>query len=155
MRARFLLPLVCSVVSSIGGCSPSGSPNIISPLADQSRPDGCGCFFQVAGAASSSPSLYVFWDDYSGHAWVNLLGTDELVIGEAVLRRDPPFALAETVQWIYRSASSTVVLDLVVTRAPSPQPESCEDEFIGLKGRVSAHHSDRSQSLPVEGGCGC
>jgi len=151
LRAHVLSPLLSLACLACFGAQRLDLQ--ISPLLDQDRAEGCGCYFEHASRSRSRSREYVLWDGYTGQAWVNLFGVDELLTQEDTPQLESKVGVGSRFQMIYRSTDTAVTLDLVVTSACTDDDESCE--YTGLAGKLTADVAGNSATIPIVGGCGC
>lgn len=127
---------------------------ILQPLADQGRPEGCGCHLRL-GRSDGAP--YVFWND--GQPWMNLGGADTPLAGAQGL--DPgvaaygvgPAVLGAKHVDRYHTDDARVVIEYTVTRVCQTGGEPCDS--TGVDAVITAERGGRREIVTASGACGC
>jgi hypothetical protein len=143
----FSIPLVSAAV-------PVEAP-LLHGLASSDIYTGCGCTFSRVQKGDSKNSEVLFSSDYDGKARVRTEAGVVVLEAMASDRDCQPKSIGDECVLTYRRHDLEVRLTAQASWVcPSDeQVESCE--IVRLTGRLVGHQGEYSQSVDVEGECGC
>lgn len=123
-------------------------------LLQEEGPGGCACYFRRAGDERRGDAREVFQAEMDGPAWMNLSGERRKLTPVVPAPGCKSRESKNRHEMRYRDRETVVRLSLE-SYPTCPEPISEECEVYGLRGQLIVRMDSKSESLEIDGRCGC